>query len=352
MTKEDLLVLQSWAEGLCGANARLAKRAWLILENHQRKSPQLISGAWGDSKEAQKWIKSFHSLGLPGILDAPRTGRSRTYKSVEVKLSSLQDQDKKTDNKKVLEKLSKKEKEALWRLKRNKGLNFLRNRGGLDLEVQTTAALSDLFSLLITPHIQVISTLSNSRMHLDELNGVWLQVDKKIKPTNGLLKNPQNLLAALKIKISRSEVSQAVYEKKSKKLLDLFIGKSIECLEGFSTTYPKKLSVTVIVDIKGGHELVYFLTKFRKSSLFENPTDLATLKLKSFKVIPHFKNRAETFQYLLATEFEQSNHEELGELLDCISIKRKDYFCWIRKPDIDLVQNESNWLKSEIVHDE
>jgi hypothetical protein len=352
MTKEDLLVLQSWAEGLCGANARLAKRAWLILENHRRKSPQLISGAWGDSKEAQNWIKSFHSLGLPGILDAPRAGRSRTYKNVEVKLSSLQNQDKKTDKKKVLEKLSKKEKEALWRLKRNKGVSFLRNRGGLDLEVQTTAALSDLFSLFITPHIQVLSTLSNSRMHLDELNGIWLQVDRRIKPTNGPLKNPQNLLAALKIKISRSEVSQAFYEEKSKKMLDLFISKTVECLEGFSTTYPKKLSVAVVVDIKGGEELVHFLTQFRKSSLFENQTDLATSNLKSFQVIPHFKNRAQTFQYLLAKEFEHSNQEELGELLDCISIKRKDYFCWIRKPDIALVQNESNWRKSELIQDE
>ena len=352
MTKEDLLVLQSWAEGLCGANARLAKRAWLILENHQRKSPQLISGAWGDSKEAQKWIKSFHSLGLTGLLDAPRPGRSRTHKNVEVKLSSLQDHDKKADKRKVLEKLSKKEKEALWRLKRNKGVNFLRNRGGLDLDVQTTATLSDLFSLLITPNIQVLSTLSNSRMHLDELNGTWLQVDKKINPTHGPLKIPHNLLAALKIKISRSDASQAFYEKKSKKMLDLFICKTVECLESFSSTYPKKLSITVIVDIKGGEELVDVLTQFRKSSLFENQTDWATSNLKSFQVIPHFKNRAETFQYLLAKEFEHSNQEELGELLDCISIKRKDYFCWIRKPDIDLIQNESNWLKSELIQDE
>ena len=189
-------------------------------------------------------------------------------------------------------------------------------------------------------------------MHLDELNGLWLQVDKRIKPTNGLLKNPQNLLAALKIKISRSEVSQAFYEKKSKKMLALLISKTVECLESFSTTYPKKLSVAVIVDIKGGEELVDFLTQFRKSSFFESQTELRTSKLKSFQVIPHFENRAETLQYLLAKEFEHSNQEELGELLDCISIKRKDYFCWIRKPDIDLVQNESNWLKSEIIQDE
>jgi hypothetical protein len=344
MTKEDLLVLQSWAEGLCGANARLAKRAWLILENHRRKSPQLISGAWGDSKEAQKWIKSFHSMGLLGLLDAPRIGRKRVHTLLETKLEHLRDRDQSTDKKEVFDKLTKKERESLWRLKRTKGMEFLRKREGLNLQVTTTPTLSDLAGLLITPTIQVISTFSNSKMHIDGLNGTWLHVDKRVKSKNGSVNIPhQNLLAALKIKITRSEASQVAFEKKTKLSIDKFIKRTVESIKNISSTYPKRLSVAVIVDINGGDNLVRFLNELRKSMLCVKDTSSESSKLKGLHIIPHSNNRAEKLQYLLAREFEHSNQDDLGELLDSISIRRQDPFCWIRELKSELIESENAW---------
>ncbi len=36
-------------------------------------------GAWANASEAQAWILNFHSMGLVGLMDAPRSGRPSVH---------------------------------------------------------------------------------------------------------------------------------------------------------------------------------------------------------------------------------------------------------------------------------
>ena len=82
MNPNDELILKFWASGKSGVSKRLAKRAWLILCENNRVAPKKITEVWGSASEAQKWIKNFHGMGLVGLTDQPRSGRSKKYAPV------------------------------------------------------------------------------------------------------------------------------------------------------------------------------------------------------------------------------------------------------------------------------
>ena len=83
MTNDDKLMLMAWSRGLAGPGP--AGQTGLVGAAGQRQGPPAeLVGAWANASEAQAWILNFHSMGLVGLMDAPRSGRPRSMPTLSV----------------------------------------------------------------------------------------------------------------------------------------------------------------------------------------------------------------------------------------------------------------------------
>jgi hypothetical protein len=132
-------------------------------------------------------------------------------------------------------------------------------------------------------------------------------------------------------------------ERKTKTKIYKFINRTVESIKNISSSHPNRLMVAVLADINEGDNLLRFLNELRKAMAYEKDAFSKPSKLKCLHIIPYSNNRAEKLQFLLAREFEHSNQDELGELLDLISMKRQGPFCWIRDLNPELNESENAW---------
>jgi len=69
----DVPVLHAWRDG---ADLRLARRAWIVLEDADGRSVVDLAEATGlPSRTVQRLVRAYRRDGLLGVLDAPRSGR-------------------------------------------------------------------------------------------------------------------------------------------------------------------------------------------------------------------------------------------------------------------------------------
>lgn len=207
MTLDEKMILMAWSRGLAGASARLAKRAWWVLQDQERRSPSELVGTWTNASEAQDWLLNFHTMGLVGLLDAPRAGRPSLHADKVLqaldRLSSLASDDRTLHRDKalVLQSLSQQERDALWREARRTGALVMRRRKGMDLGVPAPPGLCDLLAIHLGRGVKVLAFLPPSSHLSDQLNGLWLGVPAARLAPVGVQALRYDLLSALSVEI-------------------------------------------------------------------------------------------------------------------------------------------------------
>ena len=350
MNVNDELILNYWASGKAGVSKRLARRAWLILCENNRVPPNKITEAWGSASEAQQWIKNFHSMGLVGLADQPRSGRTKKYTSISEESIRLAEANKKIDWKVGLGNLNKKEKESVWREARKTGAVLQRNRNGLNLPIKVPADLSDLVAVYLSREIQLIAVLDDSANRFQQLNGEWIQVEKAILKTSKNQAGTPDLISALKIKFKRNNEDQEKYERNRGKLETKIANQLIKKMSYLAEECPGRISICLICDVRSGNALVFWLNNFRSSNIWSFSKKSNPSNFKEVQVIGHQGSSALAMQHAMASIL-SPKMDSLGSLLDSVTLKRTDTFCWYRTNDGDPEKDESNWLKSDLDFD-
>jgi hypothetical protein len=350
MNPNDELILNFWASGKSGVSKRLAKRAWLILCENNRIEPKKITEVWGSASEAQEWIKNFHGMGLVGLTDQPRSGRSKKYAPVVQESIRSAKANKKIDWQVGLTNLSKQERESVWREARRTGSTLQRNRNGLNLPIRVPVDLSDIVGVFLSSKFQLIAILEDSYKRYQDTNGEWIQVEKSIIKSPSIQSGPPDLITALKIKFKRSQEDQFKFEQRRKKLEYKMTNQVIDKLSTLAAEFPRKVSLALVSDVRSGSELVCWLNLFRAKKIWTCIKKNNTSNFKEVLVIGHKGAPAAAMQHVFASLL-PPNSENMGSLFDSITLKRTDPFCWYRTNDGDPEKDESNWLKSDLDFD-
>jgi hypothetical protein len=360
MNSEDKMLLTAWSRGLAGAGARLAKRAWWVLQDSERRPPGQMVGAWANASEAQAWILNFHSMGVVGLLDSGRSGRpsihvdSVSHVQEKLHLLSIEGEPSRYLRSGLLKKLSKEEKEALWRSVRRSGSSVLRNRSGLDLPVPVPAGLRDLLCVHLGKGVKILAYLPESSRHLDELNGVWLGVPKSRLASDGENASKYNLVNALSVEVRvRSRIEdQKVIESKTQKREVVLEERVLEHIRKVAETFPGVVVLDLLVDLSEGVQLIRVLQRLRSRKLWSAGLGKNSGNLCSLRIIPYQKTWAAAAQMSLASYLSNVEGSLLAELQDQMTLKRTRVFSWVRTADLEKTENASAWLKHELTDDQ
>ena len=351
MNPNDELILNFWASGKSGVSKRLTKRAWLILCEKNRIEPKKITEVWGSASEAQEWIKNFHSMGLIGLTDQPRSGRSKKYAQVVQETIRSAKANKKIDWEVSLTNLSKNERESVWRESRKTGSILQRNRNGLNLPIRVPVDLSDLVCVFLSSKFQLIAVLEDSYKKYQNQNGEWIQVEKSIVKSPSIQSGTPDLITALKIKFKRNQEDQFKFEQRRTKIESKMTNQVIEKVRTLAAEFPAKVSIALISDVRSGTELVYWLNLFRANKIWTSVKKTNPSNFKEVLLVGHKGASAVAMQHAFASLL-PPNSESMGALFDSITLKRTDPFCWCRTNDGDPEKDESNWLKSDLDFDQ
>ena len=356
MNIDEKLILTAWSKGLAGAGTRLAKRAWWVLQDSERRSPAEMVGAWTNASEAQEWVIKFHSMGVVGLMDTPRAGRPTVHAdSVEYVQERFQDlalEGVKARKQRIelLRGLSQQEKESLWRAARRTGTSLMRNRNGLDISIPVPAGIRDLLCVHLGTGVKVFAFLPESHKHLDQLNGLWLGVPKLKLFVDGNRPKRLDLISALSTEISLTSASeyQERQEKKIQKKLIHHEERVLDHIMQFAQTYPGRITLNVLVDLSDGPNLIRVLGRLRSRWLWSTGVGRYPGNLKVLRVIPFNKAWATSAQMSLAANLSDAVANQLADLQDHLTLKRKNGFSWIRTADVEEAESNSTWLKHEV----
>ena len=356
MNSEEKLLLTAWSRGLAGAGARLAKRAWWVLQDSERRPPGEMVGAWANASEAQAWILNFHSMGVVGLLDSGRSGRPSIHvdavNHVQEKLHLLSKEGEPSRDLRssLLKRLSQEEKEALWRSVRRSGTSVLRNRSGLDLPVPVPAGLRDLLCIHLGVGVKILAFLPESSRYLDELNGVWLGVHKTRLSSDGENASKYNVVNALSVEVRvRSRIEdQIAFESKAQKREVVLEERVLEHIRKVSETFPGAVVLDLLVDLSEGVQLIRVLQRLRSRKLWATGLGRNPGNLCSLRIIPYQKTWATAAQMSLASNLSTVEGGLLAELQDQLTLKRSGVFSWIRSADLEKTENASAWLTHEL----
>lgn len=355
MTNDDKLMLTAWSRGLAGAGTRLAKRAWWVLQDSNRRPPGEMVGAWANASEAQAWILNFHSMGLVGLMDAPRSGRpsvhADTVSHAREQLQALTAEGKSAHNQRVklLGTLGQEEKESLWRTMRRRGETILRNRGGLDVPVPVPAGLRDLLCVHLGTGVKMMAFFPESSRHSDQLNGIWIGVPNARLAADGGKANGYDLLHALQteIRFASRSADPAKAALKAEKAEATLEERVLGHLEKVAESHPGSVVLDVLVDLDQGARMVQVLRGLRSRKLWPIGLGKSPGLLADLRVVPYETSWAAAAQMTLAANLQYVDGALLGELQDQLTLKRQNVFSWLRADDVEQTDPVSAWLAQE-----
>ena len=355
MTHDDKLMLMAWSRGLAGAGARLAKRAWWVLQDSGRRPPAELVGAWANASEAQAWILNFHSMGLVGLMDAPRSGRpsvhADTVSHAREQLQALAADGKnaRAQRVKLLETLSSEEKDSLRRTMRRRGETILRNRGGLDVPIPVPAGLRDLLCVHLGSGVKMLAFFPESSRHSDQLNGVWMGVANARLAADGNKAKKHDLIHALQteIRVASRSADPAKASLKAEKAEAILEERVLGHLELVAESHPGSVVLHVLVDLDQGPRMVRVLRGLRARKLWPTGLGKSPGLLAGLRVVPYETSWAAAAQMTLAENLQHVDGALLGELQDQLTLKRKNVFSWVRTEDVDQTEPASAWLAQE-----
>lgn len=355
MNLDEKLILMAWARGLAGAGSRLAKRAWWVLEDQQRRSPGQRVGAWTNAAEAQAWLLNFHTMGLVGLLDAPRVGRQPVHadKVLEAldRLEALAADDRATHHQKrrVLETLSQQEREALWRAVRRTGATVMRNRGGLDLSVPAPAGLRDLLAIHLGKGVKILAFLPRSSGLSDQFKGRWMGVPNTRISAQGAQAPRHDLIHALSTEV-RVQSGAAAHARSSMRLAKkeaVLEARVLNHVGEVALAHPGVISLDLLVDLDAGPQIMRILKRLRACSLWGNVSRRNPGLLASLSVRPYQTAWAAAAQNSLAVHLQHVDAALLGDFLDKLTLKRQGVFSWVKTLADEPMEPESDWLEEE-----
>ena len=124
----------------------------------------------------------------------------------------------------------------------------------------------------------------------------------------------------------------------------------IKKLSSLADECPGRISICLICDVRNGNSLVSWLNNFRSNNIWTFAKKSNPSNFKELQVIGHQGSSALAMQHAIATILSHKV-DSLGSLLDSVTLKRADTFCWYRTNDGDPEKDESNWLKSDLDFD-
>jgi hypothetical protein len=170
---EDRPVLEAWANGRAGANERLAKRAWLVLQAIERQDPYALGAVASGTGRLHDLLQRYRQMGAMGLLDATRSGRPP---SVALAAKSMLHPGAANDGQLAIDSirtLSRSHREAIWRANRRSGRVLSRDTRLGRYHLRPPPALGHLATLLCLPGLVVTLTTKLSTVASTSA-GTWL----------------------------------------------------------------------------------------------------------------------------------------------------------------------------------
>lgn len=150
---DSSLFLMQWATRRVGESSRMNTRAWAVMAHLERRGHGVGSATLG-SAQVQKWLVDYHSMGLVGLMDAPRQGRP-------VKVVSERSMD------------------AQWRAARLSGTVGKRVHRHA-VPVYSIDALQPLASLFVWNELRVMAFTAEDLDQHESLKGAWVDVTRRM----------------------------------------------------------------------------------------------------------------------------------------------------------------------------
>lgn len=321
MHQFERALLKAWSNQLAGAGPRLARRAWAILEDHNRTNPVDLSAAWGDPSDLHRWLMNYRRFGPAGLLDAMRPGRPRSVGLAADEL--LRGSHGGAADAWLAAERSV--KEAAWRQLRAKGGERVVRRGrSLDVPLPVHPGLRDLVAVFADGRgLTVVATFDRLDDYIESYSGTWVGVPSSI--TGKAQEIQHTLTEALDIRLPKTEPGSAASRTGIRTKLD----RLSERLADFGRLRSGALQVFVVVDLLQGRHLPDLLQHFRKHGIWTSSTLApSTVKLVAFAV--HESSPGAGLQLTLPRALEKSDATQLGNLVDGLRSKREHPFLWIR----------------------
>jgi hypothetical protein len=356
LTDEDKKILEAWSHGMAGANSRLAKRAWWVLEDNARRPPTELTGAWANISEAHRWIFNYHTMGVIGLIDAPRSGRPMLHhESVASAKEKIEYYRSKSDGNNeeivcVLHTLTQQEREAFWRTNRSSGSTLLRKRRGVDLPIPVPSGLSDLICVHLGVTVKIISYLPSSERHFSELNGTWLNVPDLTQLIRKTESKRSNLLQALAASATQSKNGKQKTNAEINKMIkheNAVERRVLDHLETFAKNFKNSLVVHLAFDLQHGLDALRAMKGMRSRYLWPAASSKSEGLLKELKILPYQGSHSQILLSSLRGYFHTHRDDPIKQLHDNLTCERENVFSWIRASDKEDNESISNWLQSD-----
>jgi hypothetical protein len=181
---DDRAILLAWSEGRAGAGERLAKRAWLVLQDLARQDPYALGAVASGTGRVREWLQRYRAMGALGLLDAPRSGRPKVDEAEISRLAAIAST---PGGRPVVSQysaqLSKAHREALWRAMRKAGATLSRNTRLARYPLSAPGELVGIVGVLSLPGLLVLAFAEHSEAARLPASGSWLTLLPKAVPS-------------------------------------------------------------------------------------------------------------------------------------------------------------------------
>lgn len=168
-------LLEAWSRGLAGAEPRLAKRAWVVLQALDRHDPYALGEVASGTGRVHRWVEQYRAMGPIGLLDAPRVGRPRTVGAeVAPLVETASSEAGRREVARRAERLTRPQREAMWRQARQAGISLVRNMRLSRIPIPPIRGLPGLWGVLSLPGLLVVVRENQPRSKPELGQGTWL----------------------------------------------------------------------------------------------------------------------------------------------------------------------------------
>lgn len=296
-------ILELWANEKRPASIRLNARAWAILQNLQRRGGRELGEALMGSAQVATWWKSFNTMGLVGLMDAPRTGRPRSNESGN---------------------------DARWREQRRTGSKALRVRR-FALPIQTKEALLELAAIFVRRDLLVVAFDGDRLTDFGDLGGEWLDVPgsengRKHVPTGGTTGSygASDVINAIRVAASLTTRIKARAQLEQQQ-------RFVDRLAEMASERPGKLAVAISAQ-PTSEQFRQLLSDFRRHRLWDTDGE-GLLAALAFSIPDSCAHLTEFLSQFMRSQSATSPRPYISQLADALTEFRQGVFEWHRRSD-------------------
>lgn len=330
MDDGELATLSAWADGRAGASPRLAVRAWAILKREQRIPPLQLNQALGGATRAAQWFSAFDTMGLAGLIDAPRSGRPANALAAMTDRLALA---RGPAGHAVLEaarEAPRSQREALWRLNRKSGAS-LERRHGLDLGIAAPPDWFNLGGLFLGRGLCVMGFMQRPDDTWSGTAGRWLGVRRtEIRCLVGHSRRP-TLWSAIDARLVEEFDTSRSDSAAETKSLRRFVGEMAAVANGS----PGRLTVEVIVDLDSRDSLIEWLRQCRRLALWRPVSGRFPTALGDHRICAAGPAMAPAIRHALDRQVPRLAAGARAKIATTLAAQLATPFAWIRAETSD-----------------